>query len=348
MQIVGSGANRFRRLDQSAFGLVHSEPSDTKQTARLERLIPLWHSHFVEIAFTFLFGLVVGSFLNVCIVRIPAGMSIISPRSRCPKCESRIKSYDNIPVLSWIFLGGRCRKCKEKISALYPAVELFTGLLFVACYLSFGLTPVGLKWAVFSCLLIVLTITDLRERLLPDAVTFTGFGLGLAFSTRTPPMDGAAQLLWGRLFHFIPRLTILSVTNAILGAAFGSFLLWFVGEAYLKIRGKEGMGLGDAKMMLMIGSFFGLTRTFLTILVGSLLGSVVGVLAVPLLYVVGWKRGLARRASRRGLGGENKLRLYLAYNYHFPFGTYLGAAALLVVFFGSSALQWYYSFLPDK
>ena len=100
-------------------------------------------------------------------------------------------------------------------------------------------------------------------------------------------------------------------------------------------------------MMLLVGSFFGLTRTFLTILIGSLLGSLVGVLAVPLLYLLGWKRGLARRASRRGLGDENKLRLYLAYNYQFPFGTYLGAGALLVVFFGAQALEWYYSLLPS-
>jgi leader peptidase (prepilin peptidase)/N-methyltransferase len=328
--------------------LVQSEPSDTRRATRLERPISLWHSRFVEIALSFLFGLMVGSFLNVCILRIPAEMSIVSPRSRCPMCKSPIKPYDNIPVLSWVILGGRCRNCKARISALYPFVELSTAFLFIACYAAFGLTPVGLKWAVFSCLILVLTITDLRVRLLPDAVTFTGFGLGLAFSTGTPPIDGAGQWLWGRLFHFIPPMAALSLSNALLGAAFGGFLLWFVGEAYFKIRGKEGMGLGDAKMMLMVGSFFGLTRTFLTILVGSLLGTAVGVLAVPLLYVLGWKRSLARRASRRGLGEESKLRLYLAYNYQFPFGTYLGAAALLVVFFGSSVLEWYYSLLPNR
>lgn len=301
----------------------------------------------MEIALSFLLGLIVGSFLNVCIARIPFGLSIVRPRSRCPKCETPIKPYDNIPVLSWVFLGGRCRHCKEKISIQYPLVEFFTGILFAACFASFGLTAVGLKWVVFSCLILTLTVTDLRVRLLPDAITFTGFGLGLVFSAGTPPIDSTAQWLWGHLFHFIPPLMVLSLTNAIVGAAFGGFLLWFVGEAYFRIRGREGMGLGDAKMMLLVGSFFGLTRTFLTILIGSLLGSLVGVLAVPLLYLFGWKRGLARRASRRGLGEETKLRLYLAYNYQFPFGTYLGAGALLVVFFGSSALEWYYSLLPS-
>lgn len=297
----------------------------------------------MEIALSFLFGLAVGSFLNVCIVRIPAEESVVRPRSRCPKCKSPIKAYDNVPVLSWLLLGGRCRKCKQKISVLYPLVELFTGILFAASYASFGLTPVGLKWAVFSCLILVLTITDLRERLLPDAVTFTGFGLGLAFSAGTPPMDGTAQFLWGRLFHFIPRLPVLSLTNAILGAAFGSFLLWFVGRVYLWWRGREGMGLGDVKMMLMVGAFFGLTRTFLTILAGTLLGSVIGISVVLFLFAAGWKGHVAERASRRGLGNVRALRYALASQYQLPFGSFLGAAALLVVFFGSPVLGWYFS-----
>src|SRR2546422_6167718 len=132
--------------------------------ARLEHSIPLWHSRFVEMAFSFLLGLVIGSFLNVCIVRIPAEESIVRPRSRCPKCGTPVKAFDNIPVLSWLLLGGRCRNCKEKISVLYPLVELFTGALFAASYAMFGLTPVGFKWTGFSCLIVVLTITDLRER----------------------------------------------------------------------------------------------------------------------------------------------------------------------------------------
>src|SRR2546427_740348 len=160
---------------------------------------------FVEDGLNFLLGLVIGSFLNVCIVRIPSEQSIVRPRSRCPKCGTPVKAFDNIPVLSWLLLGGRCRNCKEKISVLYPLVELFTGVLFAACYAMFGLTPVGFKWTVFSCLIVVLTITDLRERLLPAAVTFLGVGLGLALSAGTPPVDGAGQLLWGPLSHFIPR-----------------------------------------------------------------------------------------------------------------------------------------------
>jgi leader peptidase (prepilin peptidase)/N-methyltransferase len=128
----------------------------------------VWHSLGVIPLGVFLLGLVIGSFLNVCILRIPADKSIVLPASSCPKCGKAIAPYDNIPVLSWIFLGGKCRNCKTKISAMYPAVELLTGVLFLCCYLVFGFTVDALKWAVFAALLVVLTITDLRERILPD------------------------------------------------------------------------------------------------------------------------------------------------------------------------------------
>ncbi len=154
----------------------------------------VWHSRMVIPLGAFLLGLVIGSFLNVCILRIPADKSIVLPASSCPKCGKAIAPYDNIPVLSWIFLGGKCRNCKAKISAMYPAVELLTGLLFLACYFAFGPTVEALKWAVFSALLVVLTITDLRERILPDEVNFFGLGAGLLFSFFTKPLDGTA--LW--------------------------------------------------------------------------------------------------------------------------------------------------------
>src|SRR5208282_2951088 len=150
----------------------------------LERARRMWQIQLVASAtligiFVFLFGLIIGSFLNVCIVRIPERKSIVMPASACPKCGAAIRPYDNIPVVSWLLLRGRCRKCKTKISALYPMVELLTGILFLGCYLGFGLSAQALKWAVFSALLVVLTITDFRERILPDAVNFTGLGLGL-------------------------------------------------------------------------------------------------------------------------------------------------------------------------
>lgn len=270
----------------------------------------------------FLFGLLIGSFLNVCILRIPAEKSIVLPASSCTKCGKAIAPYDNIPVFSWLILGGKCRHCKAKISAMYPAVELLTGLLFVACYFAFGLTLDALKWAIFSALLVDLTITDLRERILPDVVNFFGLGVGLLFSFFTKPIDGTAMWIANRWFDFPPPQPVLCFVDAILGAVAGSGLLWVVAEGYFRLRGREGMGLGDVKMMAAVGAFLGLKRTLLTVLVGSLLGSVIGVILIAV---------------------SKKDR-----NYELPFGTFLGAGALLVLFFGNPALQWYQSILAVK
>jgi leader peptidase (prepilin peptidase)/N-methyltransferase len=270
----------------------------------------------------FLFGLLVGSFLNVCILRIPADKSIVMPSSSCPKCGKAIAPYDNIPVLSWLFLGGKCRNCKTKISAMYPAVELLTGLLFLACYFAFGPTVDALKWAVFAAMLVVLTITDLRERILPDKVNFFGVGAGLLFSVFTKPIDGTALWIANRWFEFPPPVPVLSVVDSVLGAIVGSGLLWLVAEGYFRVRGREGMGLGDVKMMAAVGAFLGLQRTLMTILAGSLLGSVIGTLLIAL---------------------SKKER-----DYELPFGTFLGGGAMLVLFFGTPALHWYQSLLAVK
>jgi leader peptidase (prepilin peptidase)/N-methyltransferase len=284
----------------------------------------MWHIEPVAPAtlvaiFVFIFGLIIGSFLNVCIVRIPGGKSIVMPASACTKCGVPIKPYDNIPVLSYLLLGGKCRKCKTPISAMYPAVELLTGLLFLGCYEVFGLTPEALKWTIFSAIMVVLVFTDLRDRILPDVVNYAGFGLGLALSFFVKPFDGTALAIARRLFDFPPPAPILSFADALLGAAAGSGLLWLVSEVYFRLRGREGMGLGDVKMMLMGGAFLGLKRTLLTIFAGSILGSLLGVTVI-----------LARRKGS---------------DYELPFGTFLGMAALLVVFFGTPIVYWYQSLL---
>jgi len=269
--------------------------------------------------FMFALGLVIGSFLNVCILRIPREESVVLPPSHCPACNAAIKAYDNIPVLSWLLLGGRCRKCQARISPLYPSVEALTGLLFLACYLAFGLSTELLKWSVFAALLVVLTITDIRERILPDKVNFLGLGLGLGLSLVTNPIDGTALWLSRRMFDFPPPLRVLSLGDAVLGAAAASGLLWLVAEGYFRLRGREGMGLGDVKMMAMAGAFLGVQRGLLTILLGSLLGSVIGAAVITV--------------GRKGT------------DFELPFGTFLGAGALLVVFFGSPALAWYRSLM---
>src|ERR1700722_15992535 len=170
--------------------------------ANVVRAGRVWQSRGVIPLLALLFGLVIGSFLNVCILRIPADKSIVLPASSCTKCGKAIAAYDNIPVVSWLMLGGKCRNCKTKISPMYPAVELLTGLLFLACFFVFGLTFAPPKWAVFAALLVVLTITDLRERILPDEVNFFGLGAGLLFSFFTKPIDGTALWLAGRWFDF--------------------------------------------------------------------------------------------------------------------------------------------------
>src|SRR5580704_15244005 len=289
---------------------------------RIEVARPLWHSHVVIVAGVFLLGLIIGSFLNVCILRIPRAESVVRPASHCTACNSEIKPYDNIPVLSWLILGGRCRKCKARISALYPTVELATGLLFVACYLVFGISAEGLKWAVFAALMVVLTVTDFRERILPDKVNFVGLGLGLLLSLFTRPIDGTALWLSSHLFAFPPPQPVISILDSLLGAIGASGLLWLVAEGYFRARGREGMGLGDVKMMAMAGAFLGLQRALLTILLGSLLGSFIGVAVIAL-----WRKGR---------------------DFELPFGTFLGAGALLVVFFGSATLAWYRSFLTVR
>jgi len=293
------------------------------------------------IAFIFLFGIVMGSFLNVCILRIPEDLSIVAPASRCPRCQTPINWYDNVPVFGWLWLRGKCRTCGLPISPMYPLVELTTGLLFVACYLEFGLTQSAVKWLFFTCLLIVLTITDLRVRLLPDLVNWPGFVAGLFFSAVVPPDDGFTVSLYVRLAHRLPPRPVQGLVDALLGAAFGSFLLWAVAALYKRVRGREGMGMGDVKMMALVGAFLGVRGAFLTILLGTLLGTLVGVTVIVIvaLYAAGWQRKLAERASRRRLGSVNSLRWAIASQYQLPLGTFLGIGALLVVYFGPRMLM---------
>jgi len=291
--------------------------------------------------FFFLFGLVIGSFLNVCISRIPENMSIVSPGSRCPRCETPIKPYDNIPVFGWLLLRGKCRTCHLPISPMYPVVELLTGCFFVLTYYTFGVTLPTFKFLLFGCLLIILIVTDIRVRMLPDAVNWFGFGLALAFATRVPPGGFIALWPYGRHLHPI----LVGVLDALLGAAFGSLLLWGAATLYRLVRKREGMGMGDVKMMAMVGAFLGVRGTFLTILLGTLLGSVIGLGLVFLLFLIGWRRKVAERASRKGLGSVNSLRWTLAAQYQLPLGTFLGIAAFLVVY----ALPWFgYSILPFR
>jgi leader peptidase (prepilin peptidase)/N-methyltransferase len=286
--------------------------------------------------FFFLFGICIGSFLNVCISRIPEGLSIVSPGSRCPRCLKPIKPYDNVPILGWLWLRGKCRNCRLPISPMYPIIEFLTGAMFVLTYYTFGLTLATFKFLIFGCLLIVLIVTDLRVRILPDAINWPGFGVGLAFSVKVPPPDGIAAALFHRSDLLQPPAAVLGLIDALLGAALGSLLLWVAAYAYKLVRKREGMGMGDVKMMAMVGAFLGVRGAFLTILLGTLLGSVLGLTLVAALYAFGWKKKIAERAHRRGLGAVSALRCTIASQYQLPLGTFLGIAAFLVVF----AVPW--------
>jgi len=283
--------------------------------------------------FFFLFGLIIGSFLNVCITRIPEGMSVVSPSSRCPRCLTPIKFYDNIPVLGWILLQGKCRNCGLAISPMYPVIELTTGLLFLLTYYEFGITIPTFKWLLFTCLMLILIVTDILYRILPDAITWTGFGMGLALATRIPPANAVDAYIADVRIHdrHVP-LAAAGVIDALLGAALGAFFLWAASMLYKLVRKREGMGMGDVKMMALVGAFLGVRGAFLTILFGTLVGSIVGVILILSLYLSGWKAKLAERAQRRGLGKLNALRWTLASQYHLPLGAFLGFAALFVVY----------------
>ncbi len=240
-----------------------------------------------------LLGLMVGSFLNVCIYRLPRHESIVFPASHCTGCGKPIQWYHNIPVVSWLLLRGRCASCGERISVMYPLVEALTGAVFAIHFLVFGLDILLVPRLLFACGLIVLAFIDLRHRILPNPITLGGTLVGFLFSLALPP---------GWL-------------ASIIGVLIGGGVLFIVGELYLRLRGIEGMGLGDVKMLAMIGAFLGWKAVLVTLVLSSLSGALVGS-----IILVSHK-------------GDMK--------YQLPFGTFLSAAALVASLFGDTLVNWY-------
>ena len=266
-------------------------------------------------AFVFLYGIVVGSFLNVCIHRLPRRQSVVRPRSRCPQCGNAIAAYDNIPLVSYLLLRGRCRHCQTRISPLYFFIELAAGLLALLLYSVFGLTLAFAKAATLGAALLVLTVTDWQERLLPDRVTFPGMAAGLVFSVFVPVGDGSGLLLTRLAGLSRSPQWAQSVIDSILGAALAAGLLYALGEIYFRLRGCEGMGFGDVKMMAMVGFFLGPKLALLTIFLGSTGGAILGLAFIA--------------ASGKGS------------RYELPFGSFLGAATVVVMVWGKALLEWY-------
>ena len=293
----------------------------------------------------FFLGLAFGSFLNVCIYRLPLDMSVVTPRSACPKCKQGIALYDNLPVLSWLILRGRCRHCKAGISPRYLVIELLTGALFLACYWYFGWTLSLLKYCTFSFLLLGLIFTDAETKLLPDKLTLTGLALGLIFSLIVPVNDLAAQFLSGSVNLPISGDVsdrLWSLLDSLLGAGLGASFIYGAAIMYLRWRGTEGMGLGDVKLMAMVGAFLGMKLTVLTIFAGSLAGSFFGLGTVLIVWIKRTHRFMKRLASvqaARRRGWQSAQVVYR--NYQMPFGVFLGSMALLACFFGDRLLDWY-------
>lgn len=291
-------------------------------------------------------GLAFGSFLNVCIYRLPRGLSIVWPGSACPQCGKAIHFYDNVPVFSWLVLRGRCRECSARISPRYLLVELLTACLFLFCYVQFGLTLATLKCAVFGFLLLGLIFTDAETHLLPDKLTLTGLAIGLIFSWFVPVNDLLSTLLPGILTvpaspGFSSRL--FSFMDSALGAAIGASFLYGAGAIYLRARGVEGMGFGDVKLMAMIGSFVGLRLTIVTLFAASLAGSAIGLTMVARVWV---KRTERRRRAFHESGPVARKRAWASAmvalrRYQMPFGVFLGSMGLLSFLFGQRFLHWY-------
>lgn len=301
--------------------MLQSPPMHLSLTAVLPdlSLIPL---PFVYV-FVGVMGAIIGSFLNVVIHRLPREQSIVLPSSKCPDCGAVISFYDNVPILSYVLLGGRCRSCKAHISARYPAVEALSAALWVLVAWRDGLT-----WALPFDLIFVTAITalifiDAEHMLLPNKITYPGIvfalvaRLALPYLMGRPYFDDLNMLVNGPLAGM--PLWAASLLGALLGALVGGGSLWLMGWTWEKLRGIEAMGLGDVKMMFMVGAYLGWQLTILTIFLGALSGSVIGI-AITLYE------------------GRKDLKSYL------PYGVYLGIGSIIALFFGSQIITWYTGF----
>jgi len=273
----------------------------------------LLESQLLQAVLGFLAGLLIGSFLNVCVFRLPRDLSVVRPRSFCPGCEKQIAWYDNIPVVSYLLLGGKCRHCQAKIPLRYLVVELATGAAFGLCVAVLGPTLAALKWSIFSAILITLTATDFEERILPDEFTLGGAVVGYALAAVVPIDAGIVTFFLSNALG----LRMASVAEALVSSWVAGGAIWLVGWLYEKIRHREGMGFGDVKMIAMIGAFLGFQETLLVLILASVLGSVIGI-----AYALITKKDMA--------------------TFELPFGSFIGFAGLVVALWGHVVKPWYF------
>ena len=266
------------------------------------------------------FGAIIGSFLNVVIHRVPNDESIVFPNSRCPSCGAVIAFYDNIPVLSYVLLGAKCRKCKEHISFRYPAVELLTAALFIGVAWHDGLSAALPFDLVFVSALLALMFIDKEHQILPDVITFPGIAfsviarIAIPYLIGRPYFDDLPSISQGALAGL--PIWVVSLVGAAIGALIGGGSLWLMGWTWEKLRKVEAMGLGDVKMMFMVGGYLGWRLTILTIFIGVLSGSVYGILSM----------------LKEGRFDPQK---------QLPFGVFLGIGAIAALLFGAPIVEWY-------
>ena len=266
------------------------------------------------------FGAIIGSFLNVVVHRVPLEESIVFPNSRCPSCGAAIAFYDNIPVLSYVVLGAKCRHCKEHISFRYPAVELLTAALFVGVAWHDGLSAALPFDLVFAAALLALVFIDAEHMILPNVITYPGIVFAVVarilipYLTGTPHFDDLPSLSQGALAG--TPLWVTSLVGALIGALLGGGSLWLMGWTWEKLRGIEAMGLGDVKMMFMVGAYLGWRLTILTIFIGVFSGSIIGIFLMV-------------------RSGQRNMQMLL------PFGVFLGLGAIGALLFGVPIVEWY-------
>jgi leader peptidase (prepilin peptidase) / N-methyltransferase len=281
---------------------------------------------FVGYIFIFLLGAIIGSFLNVIIHRVPNEESVVFPNSACPKCKNSIKPYDNIPILSWLILGGKCRNCKNAISARYPAVELLTAMLFVLVFAVTPFNPFLPVVLVFVAAIVALVFIDAEHMILPDVINFPL--LAFALLARIVFAFAFGKAYFPDLQYFplnqmenLPAWLV-SLIGAILGGLVGGGFLWLVGAIWKKLRGVDAMGFGDVKMMFAVGAILGWRLTFLSIFLGAFSGAIIGVVVI----------------SRQK---EKDLQTQI------PFGIFLGIGSILALLFGEQMIRWYFNtFVP--
>ncbi len=300
---------------------------------------------------SFVAGGMIGSFLNVCVYRLPRKESIVKPRSHCPKCGKLIAWYDNVPILSWVLLRGKCRHCEQSISRVYPLVEAITATLFLFVFWRFGFTFATPVYMALSAALVLVTFVDLTDWTIPNEVTLPGIPIGLGLAVVAMVWPGSNLVL-------AHTGSMPAVFDALLGTAIGGASLYMLDKVSLLLLGKRGMGFGDVKLLAMLGAFLGWKNVLLIIMISSCLGSVVGVAAIVIERLLRKRnQGAGAQMPQTAQGVEAPAKSSKqdeqqaepehvpVAGHYLPFGPYLAAAGLIVIFFGEAIFDAYYNFI---